>query len=124
VKVINALLWHLKVLRGKLLFTLQSGNGHKVVILIISPLSSQCLATQEESMGLTLPFVNELFVASMVTPWQQSCGTYNKFFLHRRGLQWNLCSLIFYNTVIHTKRMDGILGTMIVFSGGKPPQMN
>lgn len=34
-------------------------------------------------------------------------------------LSWHLSSLIFYNAIIPTNMMDYILGTMIVFSGGK-----
>lgn len=82
---------------------------------------------RKKSVGLTLHFANAPFLATMMVPRQQCRGhlkikhlSYTEEVCNSvKVLSWHLSSLIFDNAVIPTNLMDYILGTMIVFSGGK-----
>ena len=96
-------------------------------ILIVFPLYLLPGPNRKKSVGLTLGFANTPFLAMMTVPRQQWHGrlkikhlsyieeVYNSL----KVLSWHLSRLIFYRVVIPTDLMDYILGTMIVFSGGK-----
>lgn len=71
-------------------------------------------------------FVNKLFfLAPAISLGSYAVDTCNKTSSYIEAsnsvkvLPWHLWSLIFCNVVIPTNMMDCILGTMIVFSGGK-----